>query len=225
MDEVKRATAYKIWIGDLTKGSYGRGSGQFDPGYVTIKNMNISRVNIIVSLIDKFSGDNYINAVVDDGTGTLKLKSWGDDIKKFEEVNIGDLIFVIGKVKESNNEIYITPEIIRKIDNPLWLKVRKLELVKLYGEVQRVENNSASVYNNTSDDELTIGVVEEKVVNIQNSREAILELIEQLDFGDGADLEEVINKSKFTEARDLINNLLMNGEIFELHKGKLRVMS
>ena len=153
------------------------------------------------------------------------MRIWNEGTNAFSDVEVGDIVLVVGKVKEYNGFVYITPEIIKKIDNPLWLKVRKLELVKLYGEVQRVENNSASVYNNTSDDELTIGVVEEKVVNIQNSREAILELIEQLDFGDGADLEEVINKSKFTEARDLINNLLMNGEIFELHKGKLRVMS
>src|SRR3989338_7217620 len=136
MDEVKRATAYKIWIGDLTKGSYGRGSGQFDPGYVTIKNMNISRVNIIVSLIDKFSGDNYINAVVDDGTGTLKL--------------------------------------------------RKLELVKLYGEISRIETK----YTMENEDNFN-QVVEEKVVDY-DERDKILGLISSLDPGDGADLENVV---------------------------------
>jgi len=219
MDEVKRATAYKIWIGDLTKGSYGRGSGQFDPGYVTIKNMNISRVNIIVSLIDKFSGDNYINAVVDDGTGTLKLKSWGDDIKKFEEVNIGDLILVIGKVKESNNEIYITPEIIRKIDNPLWLKVRKLELVKLYGEISRIETK----YTMENEDNFN-QVVEEKVVDY-DERAKILGLISSLDPGDGADLENVVNSAGIKNVQQLIIELIKEGEVFEIRKGKLKVMN
>ncbi|MBS3152382.1 hypothetical protein J4230_03150 [Candidatus Woesearchaeota archaeon] len=225
MDTIKRNVAYKIWIADLIKGNYFKGQEQFESGYVEIRNQKISRVNIVGSIVDKFTNENSLSFNLDDGSGVLRLRIWNEGTNAFSDVEVGDIVLVVGKVKEYNGFVYITPEIIKKIDNPLWLKVRKLELVKLYGEVQRVENNSASVYNNTSDDELTIGVVEEKVVNIQNSREAILELIEQLDFGDGADLEEVINKSKFTEARDLINNLLMNGEIFELHKGKLRVMS
>ena len=36
MNEFQRATAYKIWIGDLINGSYTKGSGQFDMGYVEI---------------------------------------------------------------------------------------------------------------------------------------------------------------------------------------------
>jgi len=224
MEEVKRSTAYKIWMGDLVNGSYTRGAAQYDPGYVTIRNMNISRVNAIVSVIDKFSSDNYVNLVVDDGTGNLKLKSWGEDIKLLNEVNVGDLVLVIGKVKEYNGEIFLSPEIIRRIENPLWLKVRKLELLKLYGEIVRVETKNYGSSNESSLEEPMNTVIEEKVVDGFSSRDKVLKLISSLDSGDGADSENVVNSAGIVNVKELIENLIKEGEVFEIRKGKLKVL-
>ncbi|MBI2148140.1 hypothetical protein HYU23_00520 [Candidatus Woesearchaeota archaeon] len=224
MENVKRNTAYKIWIANLLKANYFRGQEQFEAGYVEFGNNKISRVNIIGTIIDKFSNENSLSFNLDDGSGILKLRTWSENSNNFNDINVGDLVLLIGKVKEFNNFIYVTPEIIKKLDNPLWLKVRKNELIKLFGEVQRADNIPSFSNTEVSDEDMTMNVIEEKMGNIDNSRETILSLIEKLDFGDGADLEEVISKSGFTESRNLINELLMDGEIFELHKGKLRVI-
>lgn len=224
MESVKRNTAYKVWIADLVSGKYAKGQEQYDAGYVEIKDLKVSRVNVVGSIVDKFTNDNSTSFNLDDGSGVLRLRSWSENANAFSDVEVGDIVLVVGKVKEYNGSVYVTPEIIRKIENPLWLKVRKLELVKLYGEVTRVENASSYSNQEVSEDEITMNVVEEKVSNSENSRERLLSLIEQYDFGDGADTEEVIKKSAFPEAKGLIEELLKDGEIFELHKGKLRVM-
>ena len=58
MDTIKRNVAYKIWIADLIKGNYFKGQEQFESGYVEIRNQKISRVNIVGSIVDKFTNEN-----------------------------------------------------------------------------------------------------------------------------------------------------------------------
>lgn len=225
MESITRNTAYKIWIGDLINGSYNKGSGQFDAGYVEIRGNKISRVNLVGGVVDKFLGNNYISVNLDDGSGMVRLKVWNEGTNLFLDVNVGDLVLIVGKVREYNNSIYVAPEIVRKLDNPLWLKVRKLELVKMYGDVTRVETAvSSDEINEQVDDEVLINVVEEKVTNTVNSREILIRLIESLDLGDGADINEIVNRSGVGEARAIVEDLIKNGEIFELHKDKLRVI-
>ncbi len=224
MEITARNTAYKVWIGDLISNIYSRGSEQFDAGYVSIKGNKVSRVNLIGSVIDKFSGDNYVSVSLDDGSGVVMLKAWSEAVTLFLDVDIGDLVLIIGKVKNYNNSTYVTPEIIKKLDNPLWLKVRKLELTKLYGETTRIEFQNIT-NNETSDEEGTMNIVEEKISNEEvNSREIVLGLVEALDSGEGADIENVVKSSKLgDEAKSVLEELIKEGEIFELHTGKLRI--
>ncbi len=227
MEGVQRNTAYKVWIADLISGKYIKGQGQFDSGYIDVRGNNVSRVNIVGGIIDKFLGNNYVSVSVDDGSGILLLKTWNEGTNLFLDVNIGDLVLVVGKVKEYNNLIYLAPEFARKLDNPLWLKARKLELIKIHGEVQRVENINvqSDAASSNVDEDMAYNVIEEKVGETsKNDREVVLSLIEKLDGGDGADVNEVLKKSGISNANDLVDELLRNGEIFELHKGKLRVM-
>ena len=225
METVQRNTAYKVWIADLISGRYVKGQEQFESGYVEIKGNKISRVNIVGGVIDKFSGNNYVSVNLDDGSGVLRLKVWNEFVSLFSEVSVGDLVLIVGKVRDYNNSIYVAPEVVRKLDNPLWFKARKLELTKKYGEVQRVENVTPEVsVGNSEDDEMVMNVVEEKMGDSGSSREVLLSLIEKLDFGDGADLGEVVKKSGFNEANQIVEDLLRDGEVFEIHKGKLRVM-
>jgi len=216
MESLTRNTAYKIWISDLISGNYVKGEAQFDSGYVNIKGKNVSRVNLICSVVDKFSGENYSALTLDDGSGIVPLKAWNENVNLFLDLDVGDLVLVVGKVKQYNNSIYITPEVVKKIDNPLWLKLRKIELVKEYGESARVE---ISNFKNKVEVER---VVVENVV--EGSREKVLRLIESLDSGEGAELAEVVEKSGLNEANTVIQELVQDGEIFELHKGKYRLM-
>ncbi|HLC86206.1 MAG TPA: OB-fold nucleic acid binding domain-containing protein [Candidatus Nanoarchaeia archaeon] len=225
MENIKRQTAFKLWIGNIISSRYTKGSEQFEADYIEFDNKKISRVNLIGSVIDKSDGNNYVSFILDDSSGSIRLKSWNEEASSFSNVQIGDLVLVVGKIKEYNNQVYITPEIIKKLDNPLWLRVRKLELINLYGEPTRVESTSVE---NIGEDEDVVGVVEEKVTNDipASTREKIISLIEGLDRGEGVPLSDVVIGSGLAEneVTSIVEDMIKDGEIFEIQKNKLRVV-
>jgi len=227
MEGMQRNTAYKVWIADLITSRFTRGQEQFDSGYVEIKGTRISRVNLIGAVVDKVVNDTSAFVTLDDGSGVLRLKTWNETIVLFSEVNIGDFVLVVGKVREYNNSIYVLPEVVRKLDTPSWFKLRKLELVKDYGEVARVESVlEESREQAAEEEEYTVPIVEEKMgAPSGNGRALLLGLIDTLDAGSGADLSEVIKKSGLGEStRTVVFDLIKSGEVFEIEPGKLRVM-
>jgi RPA family protein len=226
MEIQQRNTAYKVWIASLLKASYVKGLGEFESGFVEVKDNKVSRVNLVGSIIDRFEGNNYLSINLDDGSGIISLRSWSNDAILFANLEIGDLVLVIGKIKEYNGRVYVAPEIVKKLDNPLWLKVRKLELLKEFGEVERVDVQFEKQTTSVQQEEPTMHVVEEKMGSSStNSREVVLSLIENFDNGMGADIDLVLEKSGLGEnGRKLILDLIKAGEVFELQVGKLRVM-
>ena len=132
--QIQRQTAFKVWISSLLSGKYTKGTEQFEAGFIEVNNTKVSRVNLIGIIIDKFEAETQVSLTLDDGSGSIRVKAWNENISLMTGFNIGDLVIVVGKVKEYNNQVYVTPEIVKNLDNPLWLKVRKLELSKTFGE-------------------------------------------------------------------------------------------
>ncbi len=52
----------------------------------------------------------------------------------------------------------------------------------------------------------------------------VLSIIEKLDKGDGVDIDDIIKESKFEDCEKVIDNLLRNGEIYEIRPGKLKLL-
>lgn len=105
---------------------------KFTPNYIEIKGNKIARVRVLATIIDKFvseSGD-YATLTLDDTTDTIRCKIFGN-LEIIENIEKGDLVDVIGKIREYNGEIYIQPEIIVKIKDPNFEVLRKLEIEKL----------------------------------------------------------------------------------------------
>ncbi|MEM4625536.1 MAG: OB-fold nucleic acid binding domain-containing protein [Candidatus Pacearchaeota archaeon] len=128
-NDFKRHTAYKVRIGDLFKAKQIIDNNRFL--YLELNDKKIFRVNIVANVIEKFSSDEkkYLSFVIDDASGQIRIKVFEDDFEKFSSISQGDTIVVIGLVRSYNNELYISPEII-KIQDPRYLMVRKLELEK-----------------------------------------------------------------------------------------------
>ncbi len=225
--EPQRQTAYQIWISNLLSGNYVRTSGEWEPNYIEVSSLKISRVNIIGHIVDKYVKEDgsYATLSIDDGSGKIPLKAWKEDASFLTSFAIGDLLLVVAKVKDFNNQIYLVPEIVTKLDNPLWAKLRKLELDKNHGQAQTYAPKAVASKPSISEEE-TFQVIEEKVTNEtpSNKRQAILDLIEKLDTNNGADQQLVIGQSGINkeEVQKLLESLLREGEIFEIHPGKLR---
>ncbi len=135
MNTPKRQTAQKVWISMLHQGSYVKQLGEYDPNFIQYNGMDIARVNIIGTIVAKYVGDNtaYVALTLDDGSGSIRLKAWKEDALVLEKFKPGDLVLVVGKPREYNEEIYISPEIVKKTE-PNYELVRKLELIHLHGK-------------------------------------------------------------------------------------------
>ena len=168
-----------------------------------IENKQIVRVNLIANIIDKFLQEGekkFASVTLDDASGQIKLKLFGEDITKFAPFAQGDTISVIGLLRSWNNEVYLTPEIIKKRD-PAFLMVRKLEI-----------------------DRTKPKVVEK--TELAKVREVILEKIKQEDANGGVETEKLVMEVQATP--DVINNeirkLLEEGMVYEPRPGKLRYL-
>jgi len=129
-EQFKRHIAFKLRIGDILIGKPVMDGERFS--FLELGNKRIVRVNVIGNIVDKYESEGekkYIFLKLDDGSGQISLKCFGDDVEKFRTINQGDTVLVIGVLRHWNNETYIAPEII-KISDPKYLLVRKLEIEK-----------------------------------------------------------------------------------------------
>lgn len=204
----KRETAYKLRIGDIL-----RANQIFEEveslnkklRFVELGNKKILRVNLIANVIDKFEseGENkFATLTLDDGSGQIRIRVFGEDIEKFRDLIQGDTLIVIGLLRSFNQELYILPDIIKKM-NPKYLLIRKLEIEK-------------------SSPNLT----PEKKQEIKVLRDEIIEMIKNEEINEGIDKEEIIMKIKVNPnlISQEIQKLLEDGIIYEPRPGRVRYL-
>ncbi|MBT4174053.1 hypothetical protein HOE07_00070 [archaeon] len=201
----KRQTAYKVWIRDL-KHTKGEMDGSL--AYLPIGGNRVVRVNIVGSVIGKNLSENYGNLILDDGSETIQARVWGDDLWLLEGMEVGDLVLVVARLGEFNQEIYLRPEVVRKIDMD-WALLRRLEMIKKYGKPEMVEKKEVNV---------------EKVEEVQPSlavREKVLSVIESAEelSMDALVVKMGVDADKVKKA---VDELLKEGEIFMPRPGYLR---
>jgi len=213
----KRQVAYKVRINDILKGEYVKEEGRWSPNYVKVGGKKVSRVDVMAVVVSKESleNSNYQNVIIDDGSGKIAIRSFEEN-NNFDNVSIGDLVLVIGRPREYLNDKYIVSEILKKVENPLWVEVRKLELVN--DKVDAGKHISSETQEGVVKNE----VVEEAIEEDTNTK--IFNLIKEIDNGGGADTQDVITKSNVERAEDIIKQLLEQGEVFEIKPGKLKIL-
>jgi len=209
-DFKKREIAYKIRIGDLLQGNK-----IFDQSlqanqrllHLELGNKKLIRVNIIATVIDKYVSDGekrFSSLTVDDGSGQIKTRLFGEDIQKFNEFAQGDTILIIGFIRAFNDELYILPEIVKKQDSR-YLLIRKLEIEK----------------------EAPPPLTPNQKKVIKSLREQIIELIKKAEGSEGIDKEAIImyfKNSKPELVRQEIQKLLEEGMIYEPRPARVRYL-
>jgi RPA family protein len=203
MASIKREIAMICMIDDLLQGSFVRTEG-WNPSYFSTEMGNVSRANIMGVVVNKEPNGGVL---LDDGSGRILLRSFEENA--FAGVDTGDLVLVIGRPRIYNEQKYVLPEIIKKVDQK-WGEYRRLQLELLRKRVKRVKK--------------AVAVSIKEAVPPVNYFQKILEFIKDLDSGSGADAEEVIKRSSAPDADALIRKLIEEGEIFELKPGKLKIL-
>lgn len=200
-ERMKRNVAYKFRVGQILAG------GPVFEGErlknVQINGNSVVRVNIIANIVDKYIQEGekrFASLTFDDATGQIKAKFFGDDVDKTKNFEQGDTVLVVGLLRSWNNEIYLTPEIMKKKDSR-FLLVRKLEVEYLMPK--------------TLDRAQTAQMKDKIILMIKEAEER-----------GGVEIEKMILELK--EPPEAINNeikrLLEEGMIYEPRPGKLRYL-
>jgi len=202
---IKRNIAYKYRIGELLLGKPIFDQERFS--FLELGDKKIVRVNIIGNVVEKFESNKeskYLFLTIDDGSGQIRIKIFGEDVEKYKDFSQGRTMVVIGVLRNWNEETYITPEIIKEMDQR-YLLIRKLEIEK-----ERAQTAPS------------IGKKE-----ITALKDRLLEQIKKTDSEGGIDKEKIkINFSGISPEilEQEIQKLLEEGIIFEPRPGKLRYL-
>jgi len=228
---IKRSTAYRIKLKNIVNSEYEKREG-FNPSVIKYNNLEISRVNIIASVVGKYLTDdqNYCAITLDDGSETIRIKNFGAEVNIIKNIDIGDIVRVIGKVKEYNDEKYIVGELVKKI-NPNWLIVNELQLISnsennesKINEISN-ENNSTKIEENNEKEEI-ISISSSEENSSINIKQEILNYIKNNDSGSGVMMDIVTStiKEENEKIKDALFELLKVGEIYEPKKGILKIL-
>lgn len=206
-DQFKRHIAYKLRIGDILLGKPIFDNDKFIN--LELGDKKIVRVNIIGNIVDKYETDGdkkYIFFTLDDGSGQIKIKTFGEEgLKKFRGVLQGQTVAIIGTIRSWNNETYIQPEIIKEQDSK-YLLVRKLE-------IEKQRKTSAPK-------------IEDKK-EIIAIKDQILDKIKKAENEGGIDKDEIIMDLRNVSPEIInqeIQKLLEEGIIFEPRPNRLRYL-
>jgi RPA family protein len=227
-----RLPAKKLRIVDLVSGKFFSGSKEeMKPSFLITQHAEkVSRVNILATVVDKFLSDdeNYGSLTLDDGSEAIRAKFFREKVKWIKDIELGDMVIVIGKVKQYLGEIYINAEVIRKVENVNYESFRKLEILVDLIEKNNMIKELRNFAKNANEEETKkyakekFGIDEDCLKLILERKEIdykpeILKIIESLDEGDGVEIGKILESVNLPETtvEKIISELLDEGQIFE----------
>ena len=208
-EEIKRQTAYKCSISTLNTGVFIKKQG-WESSYLMTEYGDFSRVNIMAVVVSK----DDTSCVLDDSTSQINGRMF-DKTEQMLPIIIGDVVMIVGRPRDFNNQIYLTIELIKKI-SPSWVAYRKKELsliqkIRKLDDLPKVEKK----------------ILEPEIIDNKSSlgsKDKVAQVIKALDTGNGANIEDVLRLSKIQNGEEIISDMMMRGEIFELKAGYIKLM-
>ena len=225
-ESAKRQVAHKSQIAEILNGTYVKEDGWL-PNYIDTGSKKISRANLMGVLVSKDADpqSGAVTLLLDDGTGRISLRFF-DFSQGFA---VGDIVNVVGRPREFGSERYVVPEIIKKVTNPKWIELRKLELTKTKQEeiTAKREEKKTEAHQATSRQTVTeegLEVEDEDLSDSTNPLSKVFEAIRSLDSGAGVGFDEIIVKTRIDDVDAPIKRLLEQGDIFEIKPGRYKVL-
>lgn len=221
----KRQPAYVVDIKDLTTGEFVKTTGGWDPNFIiTDFGLKVSRTTVFGTVVES----DMQTVKIDDSTDIIEVRSF-EDFPAFEKLKSGDFVMIIGKVREFNNKIYLSPEICSKVDN-FWISYKnktKQKVKKLFLE-EKINQDELKQSSFSSGQELVKEIVEESISKTTNNSESLIEkvlnYIDEEDKGDGVEKVKILDKFNSEEIISVIQTLTMEGDIFEIKPGIFKVL-
>ncbi|NHI92573.1 MAG: hypothetical protein EAX96_08715 [Candidatus Lokiarchaeota archaeon] len=255
----KRSTAYKLNIEDIKAGDfYIENKEDKKISYIrTPFGLEVSRVRILGDVVfvrsydDEATGNvKSVYLGINDGTESILVRAflesqyntkYLDSIQIAKELEVGNIVDIVGRVRKRENTIYINPEIIKKIEDPNFETLRELE--KIYLKMIKKKDREAPSFKevkfdlevNQETQDLDMEDLEEyedleTSLTLASSQESddsitkILSLIEKIDEGDGVTIEEISTYTNIDndKLKSILKVLFEDGTIYEPKSGRFR---
>ncbi len=199
----------------------------------------VSRVKLVGTVTEKFLSEDgsFASVTIDDGSGAIRVRTFREESKMIDSVLPGDLVVVVGKMRNYKDENYVSPESVRKCDDPNYETMFRLDVLNCEMDKKKIADEIRSIRDQMSDEELRDYVAEKYGMSEQSLnaifmasfsrvdyKPLVLQAISKMDKGDGADIGSILDETKLdiAVAESVINELLSNGEIYEPVVGRLK---
>lgn len=199
----KRQTAVKVYLKELLSGTYVAQEG-LEPNIIKTGRGSIARINIIATVVAREVLGDSVSFLLDDGTGRILARTF-ESQASVPEIAVSNVVLCIGRPRQYGTELYLVPEILRKVSMQ-WAEHRKRELGPIIPLAEQPEK------------ERSVEELESSVAG------RLVKMISTMDQGDGADVEAVIRESRLPHAEQLMERLLMRGDIFQIKPGRVKVL-
>jgi len=246
MPQQKRQVAKITNTKELNTGKYFQREG-FEPNFLlTPEGKRLSRARLVATVVDRFINDDetYGSITLDDGNDTIQVKFF-NELELMEGFKEGNIIEVVGKVREYQGEIYLDGEILThtqpeaELLHQLRQQKRQEEWKTIHETVKQLKESGknqedinkemAGKLNENEVDALLQSFGEnfteaETEEDRENLERQVLQAVENLDQGEGADYADIINEIQEPEDQleNTINNLLSDGTCYEPQPGKIK---
>jgi RPA family protein len=246
MAQQKRQVAKLTDTRELNSGKYFQREG-FEPNFLlTPEGRRLSRARLVATVVDRFINDDetYGSITLDDGKDTTQVKFF-NELELMEGFETGDIIEVVGKVREYQGQIYLDGEILQhrepeaELLHQMRLKKSKEEWSQIHETVKQLKESGKD---QEEIEKEMVGKLEEEEVDAllqsfgesfeqaeteedrENLERKVLEAVEDLDDGEGADYADIVDEIDEPEDQleDTINNLLSDGTCYEPQPGKIK---
>ncbi|MBN1275209.1 hypothetical protein JXA12_02870 [Candidatus Woesearchaeota archaeon] len=204
---VKRQTAHPCSASVIAQGTYVRHEG-WEPNFLATPLGALSRVSMAGVIVQQ----EHSQASLDDGTGTVVLRSFDDDLSSF---SVGDTVLVVGRPRVYAEQTYILIEIIRRLGSRAWLKYHAERRELLQRHIPPVPVSEAP--SRPAPPALPVQG------RAPSAAPSLITVIRELDRGEGAPTDEVLRKAG-PGAEEKLRSLIAEGEVFELRAGKVKVL-
>jgi hypothetical protein len=226
-----RLTAYKLHISDLYAGSYKREGNR---SFLETSIGPVIRVRLLGTIMQRYDNveKKYTSLTLDDATETIRLKAWREDCEMLADYQIGDIIDVVGKVREYDGELFVVPENIFKIEDVNSELLRELEILKLHHLMggKSIPKKEPETLLTKEPEKVEVTRKSETFSPQKNEvdlKTEIIKLIRTLDTGKGASYKEIVEQTSqkdFDEdaVETAIMDLLNEGVIYEPEAGRYK---
>ncbi|MFX1520288.1 MAG: OB-fold nucleic acid binding domain-containing protein [Promethearchaeota archaeon] len=222
-----RLTAYKLHISDLYAGSYTREGNR---SFLETSIGPVVRVRLLGTIMQRYDNveKRYTSLTLDDATETIRLKAWREDCEKLADFQVGDIIDVVGKVRQQDDgELFIVPENVIKVEDVNIELLRELEIIELHhligGKSTPKKEPEMLLKKEPEKVEPTQEIETDLPQGSENDiKDDVMRLIRTLDTGKGASYKDIVEQTSHLDedaVETAIMDLLNEGVIYEPEAG------